>query len=114
MRAGGGALVGATFRRRADREAFAQAFGGAAPVVFVECVTPADVLARCATRRDRGERAAPDATLAVVVRQRTTWEPLDEGPGDAHVIISSDRAVERLVAELVGLLVARLWRAALA
>ena len=42
----GGALVDATFRHRADRDAFADAFGDAAPLLFVECRAPARVLAR--------------------------------------------------------------------
>ena len=33
----GGAVVDATFRHRADRESFADAFADAAPLLFVEC-----------------------------------------------------------------------------
>ena len=53
----GGALVDATFRHRADRDAFANAFGDAAPLLFVECRAPAGVLAERAAQRDRSATA---------------------------------------------------------
>ena len=52
----GGALVDATFRHRADRDAFAEAFGDAAPLLFVECRAPVRVRAERAARRDRQPR----------------------------------------------------------
>lgn len=108
LEARGGAIVDGTFRRRRDRDAFAQAFAGAGPVMFIECCAPRHVLAQRAIRREHGDPRASDATLAVVLRERTSWEPLDEVPGDAHVMIRSDRPVERLVSELLGLLDGRL------
>ena len=62
----GGALVDATFRHRADRDAFADAFGDAAPLLFVECRAPARVLAQRAAQRDRQPTRVSDASLSVV------------------------------------------------
>jgi uncharacterized protein len=104
----GGAIVDATFRHRRDRHAFKDAFAGAGPMMFVECRAPAQVLAERALAREHGERHGSDATLSVVLQEQANWEPLDEVSGDAHVIIRSDRPLSRIVAELVGLLDARL------
>jgi len=101
---GAGALVDATFRHRADRDAFADAFAGAAPALFVECVAPVRVLAERAARRDRQPGHVSDATLAVVVRESAAWEPLDELPAEAHVTLRSDRPVEAQTADLLALL----------
>ncbi len=100
----GGALVDATFRHRADRDAFAEAFGDAAPLLFVECRAPARVLAERAAERDRHPGRISDASLAVVLRESLAWEPLDEIPPEAHVSLRSDRRVEAQVADLLALL----------
>ena len=100
----GGALVDATFRHRADRDAFAEAFGDAAPLLFVECRAPARVLAERAALRDRQPRRVSDASLSVVVRERSAWESLDELPPEAHVTLRSDRPVEAQLADLLALL----------
>jgi aminoglycoside phosphotransferase family enzyme/predicted kinase len=101
---GGGALVDATFRHRADRDAFADAFAGAAPLLFVECRAPARVLAERAARRDGKPGRVSDASLSVVVRESSTWEPLDELPAEAHVTLRSDRRVEAQLEDLRALL----------
>jgi uncharacterized protein len=100
----GGALVDATFRHRADRDAFAQAFENAAPLLFVECRAPARVLAERAGLRDRQPRRVSDASLSVVLRERSSWEPLDELRPEAHVSLRSDRPVEAQLADLLALL----------
>jgi aminoglycoside phosphotransferase family enzyme/predicted kinase len=100
----GGALVDATFRHRADRDAFAEAFGKAAPLLFVECRAPARVLAERAALRDRQPRRVSDASLSVVVRERSAWEPLDELRPEAHVTLRSDRPVGAQLADLLALL----------
>ena len=100
----GGALVDATFRHRADRDAFAEAFGDAAPVVFVECRAPGTVLAERAARRERKPGRVSDASLAVVMRESAAWEPLDELPAEAHVTLRSDRRVEAQLEDLRALL----------
>ncbi|MFI5005263.1 MAG: AAA family ATPase [Solirubrobacterales bacterium] len=100
----GGVLVDATFRHRVDRDAFARGFAGAAPLLFVECHTPPAALARHAQLRDRGPRGASDASLPVVLRERSTWEPLDEIPPEAHILVRGDHPAEALLADLLGLL----------
>jgi aminoglycoside phosphotransferase family enzyme/predicted kinase len=101
---GGGALVDATFRHRADRDAFAEAFAGAAPLLFVECRAPARVLAERAAQRDRKPGRVSDASLSIVMRESSTWEPLDELPAEAHVTLRSDRRVEAQLEDLRALL----------
>ena len=100
----GGAIVDATFRHRADRDAFANVFGDAAPLLFVECRAPARVLAERAAQRDRQPGRVSDASLSVVVRESSTWEPLDELPPEAHVTLRSDRPVEAQLEDLRALL----------
>ncbi len=108
----GGAIVDATFRHRADRDAFGQSFAHAAPLLFVECRVPAHVQVRWAAQRDRRPMRVSDASLAVASRERASWEPLDEVPAEAHVILRSDRPAEGLVADLVGLIDRRIARLA--
>ncbi|MGZ4197907.1 MAG: bifunctional aminoglycoside phosphotransferase/ATP-binding protein [Solirubrobacteraceae bacterium] len=107
---GGGALVDATFRHRADRDAFAEAFGDAAPLLFVECRAPARVLAERAARRDLQPTRVSDASLSVVMRESSVWEPLDELAPEAHVTLRSDRPVGAQLEDLRALLDRRIGR----
>jgi uncharacterized protein len=91
----GGALVDVTFRHRADRDAFAEAFGDAAPLLFVECRAPSRVLADRAAQRDRQPARVSDASLSVGMRESSAWEPLDELAPEAHVTLRSDRVPSR-------------------
>jgi uncharacterized protein len=100
----GGALVDATLRHRADRDAFVEPFADAAPLLFVECHAPTHVLAERAAQRDRQPGRVSDASLSVVVRESSAWEPLDEVAPEAHVSLRSDRPVETQVADLRALL----------
>jgi uncharacterized protein len=104
----GGALVDATFRHRADRDAF----GDAAPLLFVECRAPSRVLATRAAQRDSQPRRVSDASLSVVVRESSTWEPLDELPPEAQLTLRSDRRVEAQLEDLCALLDRRIGRLA--
>jgi uncharacterized protein len=104
----GGAIVDATFRRRADRQAFADAFDEAARVVFVECVVPVDVLRRRACERDRDPHRVSDASLEVVLREAQRWQALDEVPAERHLLMRSDRPVGRILQDLADLLDRRL------
>ena len=108
----GGALVDATFRHRADREAFADAFGAAAPLLFVECRAPMRVLAERAALRDQQPTRVSDASLSVVMRESSTWEPLDELAPEAHVTLRSDRRVEAQLEDLRALLDRRIGQLA--
>jgi aminoglycoside phosphotransferase family enzyme/predicted kinase len=104
VRAGRGALVDATFRHRANRDAFTAAFADNAPLLFVECRAPARVLAERAAERDRQPGRVSDASLAVVLRESSAWEPLDELPSEAHLTLRTDRHVEAQLADLLALL----------
>lgn len=108
VRRRGGAVVDATFRRRRDRDAFADAFGSVAPLMFAQCLAPADVLAERALQREREPTQASDATLAVVIREREAWEPLDEVPAQRHLALRTDRPVQDLVSDLTAMLDQRL------
>jgi uncharacterized protein len=104
----GGVIVDATFRHRRDRDAFADAFAGAAPLMFVECVAPEAVLIQRARAREQDPDRVSDADVAVVIRERGSWEPLDEVPADRHIVLRTDRAVEMVAADLRALLDTRL------
>ena len=97
----GGALVDGTFRHRADRDAFAEVFGAAAPALYVECRAPVRVLAERAAQRDQRPTRISDASLSVVLHESTLWESLDELAPEAHVTLRSDRPVEAQVADLL-------------
>ena len=106
----GGVIVDAAFGRRADRDAFAAAFAGAAPLLFVECCAPAAVLVRRAARSrgELGEISGPGP--GDLTRERASWEPLDEVAPRAHLTLRTDRRIEDLTADLLGLLDLRLGR----
>jgi uncharacterized protein len=108
VRAGRGAIVDATFRHRADREAFAAAFGGAGPVLFVECQAPRSVLARRAARRAGDHARVSDADVSVTLREQRAWEALDEVPAGAHIPVRTDRDVEHVIGDTLALLDRRL------
>jgi uncharacterized protein len=93
--AAGGAIVDATFRRRADRAAFAEAFGG--PALFVECIAPAEVVAERSARRELDATRVSDATPAIAARQLREFEPLDEVAPAALLLLRTDRPVDDLV-----------------
>jgi uncharacterized protein len=93
-----GAIVDATFRRRAHRTAFAEAFGGRP--LFVECTAPAAVVAERARRREFDPERVSDATPAIAARQRSEFEALDEVAPEAHLLLRTDRPVQELVGAL--------------
>jgi len=104
----GGSLVDATFRRRADRDAFCDGFADAAPLLFIECLVPKEILARRAAVRERDPERISDATLEVALRERERWEPLDEVPARSHLALRTDRAVEAILTDVIALLDERL------
>jgi predicted kinase len=110
VRLQGGAIVDGTFRHRVDRAAFREAFGNAGPTLFVECQAPQTVLAERARGRKRGATSASDATPDIVLREREAWDPLDEVDAEAHVVLRTDRSVDRLVEDLRAVLDERLRR----
>ncbi len=99
----GGAIIDASFGRRADRDAFAGAFAAAAPLLFVECCAPATILAR------RAEETSAESG-DVSAGERSSWEPLDEVAPNAHLTLRTDRPVDDLAADMLGLLDQRIGR----
>lgn len=108
--AGGGAIVDATFRRRADRDAFRAALAPCrlGEPLFAECVAPAAALARRAVRRLADPERVSDATAPLALGQLRAWEPLDEVPAERHHRLRTDREpaaiVDALAAALDGAL----------
>ena len=108
----GGAIVDATFRHLADREAFDLAFGAAAPLIFVECQAPRSVLCERAVSREHDPKRVSDADHLVVAREQASWEPLDEISGGRHLILRTDRASDDMAGDVLALLDLRLRRSA--
>jgi aminoglycoside phosphotransferase family enzyme/predicted kinase len=108
---GGGALVDATFRRRAHRDAFRDGCGDEVPApLFVECRAPAAVVAERARLRQREPGHTSDATAEIAARQLAEFEPLDEVEADWHVIVRTDRDARDIIDEVEAALDARLAR----
>ena len=95
--AGGGVIVDATFRRRADRDAFFRALGPDAPVLVVECRAPSGVLLRRAVERQHEPRGASDADLDVVRAQAGAFQPLDEIAARDHRTVRTDQPTAAVV-----------------
>ena len=114
LAADGGVIVDATFRHRADRVAFAAALGGSRPTVFIECQAPRAVLATRAAAREHDRDLVSDAGPAVVLRERSSWEPLDEVPPGAQFTLRTDRPVEQITGDVLALLDRRLAELAVA
>ncbi len=108
MTAGHGVLVDATFRRRADRDAFREGWAGAAPVTFVQCVAPAEVIRLRALARGHDPDRVSDAGINVVQHELARFEPLDEADPSHHLLLRTDRSAEAAIADLLALLDLRL------
>jgi uncharacterized protein len=107
----GGAVVDATFRRRAHRDAFAAGYGDRSPApVFVECRAPAPVVAERARRREVEPGRVSDATAEIAARQLREFERLDEVDAERHVTVRTDRDLEAIVDAVEAALDARLAR----
>jgi aminoglycoside phosphotransferase family enzyme/predicted kinase len=108
--ASSGVIVDATFRRRADRDAFFRALGPDAPALVVECRAPVHVLERRAVARQREPGNVSDADRAVVLAQAAAFDVLDEIPAGRHAIVRTDQPPERIL-ELIADAACRLVRA---
>jgi uncharacterized protein len=92
-----GAIVDATFRRRADRDAFASALADEAaphehdPPVFAQCLVPDKTLRERATERFQDPGRISDATPELALAQRAEFEPLGEVPPTHHHPLRADR-----------------------
>ena len=108
MAVGAGVIVDATFRHRADREAFAGGWQNASGMVYVQCLAPADVLRHRGAARELDPRRISDAGAGVVERERDRFDPLDETSAGRHLLLRTDRDVAEIVGDLLALLDRRL------
>lgn len=100
----GGAIVDATFRHRADRDAFSRAYAQAAPALFIECRAPRDVIAARAAKRGTLGHQISDADLEVALREGLTWDPLDDVPPTGHLMLRADMPLVSQLADISALL----------
>lgn len=76
LAAGRGAIVDATFQRRADRDAArAVARRAGAPILFVECRCPEAEVRRRLTERARRDNDVSDADWTIYRQQQRVYEP---------------------------------------
>ena len=107
----GGAVVDATFRRRAHRDAFAAGYGDRPLTpVFVECRAPASVVMERARLREADPQRVSDATATIAARHLHEFEPLDEVKAEHHIVVRTDRDLAGIVDEVEAQLDARLAR----
>ena len=45
-----------------------------------------------------------------MIREQAAWDPLDEVPAEAHLVVRTDRPVPEIVADVMALLDQRLTR----
>ncbi len=96
----GGAIVDATFRRQADRDAFASALGSDPPQpLFARCEAPVGVLLERARARKAAPESVSDAGPATVERQLEEFDPL-EMAGELSTTLRTDRPAGEIVVEL--------------
>lgn len=101
-----GAIVDATFRRGADRDAFFAALGAerAATAVVAVLELPAHVLAERAARRLADPARVSDAGPQQATAQAAAFEPLDELPADRVHLLRGDRPTAAIAAALAAAL----------
>lgn len=105
----GGAIVDATFRHRAERDAFREGLGDCpVPVVFANCRAPAEVLLERARVRERDPDRVSDADVEIVQRQLGEFEPLDEVPAPDRTTLEAERRPVEVLAALEAFLNERL------
>jgi aminoglycoside phosphotransferase family enzyme/predicted kinase len=93
------AIVDATFQRRADRALFSRlAREAGVPLVLVRCRAPVDVLRTRILERGGEGHDASEANLAVLDRQRATFEVID--PGESLEVIDADTTHDMIVEEV--------------
>ena len=108
---GGGAIVDATFHRRAERSTFRDAVEvGPEPIVFVECRAPTEVLVARVRRRETDPEHVSDADVEIVERQLAELESMDEVPERMRAVLATDAPVADLGAEVEQLVDERIWR----
>jgi uncharacterized protein len=108
-----GAIVDATFHLRAERDAFRDGLGDrVAPVLFVECQAPRDVLLDRVRQRAPDPERVSDADAAIVERQLAELDPLAEISEERRAVIATEVSPDRLAVEVELLVDARIWETA--
>ena len=90
LAAGRGAIIDATFQRRAHRDAArAVARQAGVPFLFVECVCPADEVRRRLERRKIADRDVSDADWEVYQKQVANYEPFAPEEESERVVVDT-------------------------
>lgn len=99
LRAGRGAIVDATCKRREERRAFLELGKHlGVRVLFVECrANPPEVERRLRKREQKGD-AVSDATWAIALKEQADFPPFDDIPDRPHLIIDTEGATEAALA----------------
>jgi len=94
----GGAIVDGTFRRLTDRAAFRGELEAScdAPVVFIECRAPRELLEARVARRT-ATPGISDAGQALVGEHQEEFAALDEISARNHAVLRSDRTARSVV-----------------
>ncbi|GIW42140.1 MAG: aminoglycoside phosphotransferase [Candidatus Binatia bacterium] len=98
---GRGVILDATFQRRQERgeaRALARDFG--VPFVAVECRCSEATTYRRLGERVRAGAGPSDADWSVYLRQRSRYEPLTAGEGDADLCVDTERPLPELLARV--------------
>jgi aminoglycoside phosphotransferase family enzyme/predicted kinase len=101
LAAGRGAILDGTFQRRIDRDAArAVASHAGVPVLFVECVLPADAVRARLAERGRDGRDASDADWAVYQQQRERYQPFAPDEVAERLVADTRRSSDDLIREI--------------
>jgi predicted kinase len=101
LAAGRGAILDATFQRRAHRDAARNvARQSGVPVLFAECETPAQEVRRRLAERARANTDASDADWTVYEQQRGNYEPFAADEQKERVAVDTMRPLDTQLARI--------------
>jgi len=95
-------LIDASFRRRGDRLMAMQTAAAAGADFFVlECVCPEEIARTRLEKRSLDDTEASDGRWELFAAQRREFEPIDEIPGGAHIIVDTAAPPETCAAAAI-------------
>jgi aminoglycoside phosphotransferase family enzyme/predicted kinase len=101
LAAGRGAILDATFQRRAHRDAARTvALESGVPILFAECVAPEEEIHRRLAERGRADTDASDADWAVYEQQRGNYEPFAADEHAQRIVVDTTAALDRQLATI--------------
>jgi predicted kinase len=103
----GGVVIDATFRRATDADAFAAASHAAAAAAWLVCEAPSELLLERARTRTR-DGSISDAGPAIVAQELAIYRGPFLAPGPPLARLDTRRPTAALLADLAGVLDARL------